>query len=285
MDVFKQKTCFVVTKHAKEQVILPPLKKVLGLDGKGFYLDTDIFGTFCGKKPRIHTPLECAKQKCLSAASLNHHLTNLCFVSSEGSFGPHPTYPIVNCDHELLYFYDPTTSFSFSVSEYFFETHILRKLFEHLEDFLTEAAIWKFPSHGILLRPHIPTENHILFKNIASFEELTSSFESCQKASLDKKVIIESDMQASFNPTRMANIGKLAEKLARKLYQCCPRCSWPGWDVVAYQDYLHCERCFTQTKLGKYELSLCQQCLYEEIKPRQDGLIKADPRYCLFCNP
>lgn len=49
---------------------------------------------------------------------------------------------------------------------------------------------------------------------------------------VDGRVLLETDMRAHCNPTRMAAIRQLSFLLVRRLSSLCPSCGAPGWAVV-----------------------------------------------------
>lgn len=284
MFTFENKRCLIVTKHDKQNVILPPLMTHLGLKGDVFMIDTDIFGTFCGTKKRPFSALECARQKCLLAAESLKTSDDELFISSEGSFGPHPLFPFLNAHQEILYVYERASNFHFHISESYPAHYVKKGSFKDLESFIQEAPSWLFPSHGVILRPQNPRKDFII-QSITSFDTLKQAFEDCLKHSLDHTVLIDSDMRASSNPTRMKHIGHLAEKLAKALQISCPCCLMPGWSFHSYVDHLPCQTCYAETTLGRCEHYSCKQCGFSDLLPRADGLTFADPRFCPLCNP
>lgn len=94
----------LATMHGKEQAIAPVFLASLNLivlPAKG--LDTDALGTFSGEVPRHGTMIEAAVAK----ARLGMERALLPFgMASEGSFGPHPFFPIIPAGFELLAFVD-----------------------------------------------------------------------------------------------------------------------------------------------------------------------------------
>ena len=101
--MFFGKSLCIATKHKKEQV-LAPLFKGLGFNvcvAKN--IDTDILGTFTGEVERIYTPQLTLKKKCELALQRTH--TDF-VLSSEGSFGPHPSIPFLYANEEHLLFYN-----------------------------------------------------------------------------------------------------------------------------------------------------------------------------------
>jgi hypothetical protein len=92
-------------------------------------------------------------------------------------------------------------------------------------------------------------------------------------------------MRAQCNPTRMAVIGELTEKLAERLATPCPACRAPGWGNVRVETGLLCKWCGSPTRMVKQQIFGCTLCAHEEASGRPDGLEQADPGQCQYCNP
>lgn len=287
MSPFNQKLAFVITKHGKQKVISPPLETHLHMRCQHFKIDTDKLGTFSFEKPRTLSALDCAKAKCQMAYDSIDHLakSSLCFVSSEGSFGPHPGLGMLNCNKELLYFWDPKEGFEFAIEDTSLNTNLNQGVFNHLDEFLKVAHSWLFPSHSVIVWPHGSKNPSHLFKGINQLDTLENVFEIAKKASVDQRVCMQTDMRADQNPTRMAFIGELAKKMAQRLAQHCPKCQKPGWGSMKVHGRLPCKDCFSDTSLPAYETLTCKSCGFTSSRSRSDGLTHADPSYCYSCNP
>ena len=67
-SLFVGRTLVIATQHQKEKVIAPALEAALGVRCiVPDQFDSDRFGTFSGEIPRIKTPLETARDKCIAA--------------------------------------------------------------------------------------------------------------------------------------------------------------------------------------------------------------------------
>lgn len=67
-------------------------------------IDTDEFGTFSGETARKLSVKETLQKKVEAVCKA---VPDARFViASEGSFGPHPFIGFVQCDHEVLLFFD-----------------------------------------------------------------------------------------------------------------------------------------------------------------------------------
>ena len=149
-------------------------------------------------------------------------------------------------------------------------------------DFLKKAD---FPSHALIVRPNSGFLPGLTFKGLNKIDAVKEAIKRCASASIDGQVLIQTDMRAHMNPTRMKVITELAEKMANRLATLCPKCSCPGWGIVDYIKGLPCEDCGIKTKIMSHEVYGCPSCDYRETIPRQDGLQTTSPMYCDLCNP
>lgn len=246
-------------------------------------LDTDRLGTFTGEVARVGTPLEVARRKArlgMTATALPLGLAN------EGSFGPHPALPFMPADRELLLFVDDERHMevaeeTLSVDTNFAHTTVAAAA-ELEAEFLQRA---RFPSHGLIARPHAGSTCAPLIKGITTPAALRDAVARCAQASADGMAHLETDMRAHMNPTRQAVLAGLAERLARRLATRCAACGGPGWGVVGVARGLPCEQCGRETDLVREEILGCPRCGHRQNVPRPDGLRRADPGNCPWCNP
>jgi formate dehydrogenase maturation protein FdhE len=98
-------------------------------------------------------------------------------------------------------------------------------------------------------------------------------------------VHIETDMRAMYNPTRMKTIEKATHSLIKKLNQLCPDCSCPGFEVVEKRRGLPCALCNLPTAMTRAVIYQCKKCDFSKEELFPDGLEKADPAQCMYCNP
>jgi hypothetical protein len=277
--------CIVLTtKHAKSIAIAPPFFEKLNAGVLEYLVDTDQLGTFSGEVERSGNALDCARRKCeLAFDQLGDTLEYA--LASEGSFGPHPFIPFMPCDHEILYFIDRRHDFHLHVSQVSKKTNYRKESINSMEELLKFADAVQFPSHALILRPNDRETKTPIFKGVNSQQELEKAFEECMKHAASGKVWIETDMRAQFNPSRMAVIKELAEKLADRLAVHCPTCDTPGWGKVRAESGLLCTWCNSEAKTTKHEIFGCTQCTYVETHEPPHGLQYADPGNCEFCNP
>ncbi|NBX02567.1 MAG: hypothetical protein EB059_11460 [Alphaproteobacteria bacterium] len=280
-----QGACIIIpTKHAKSIAIAPPFWNHLGASVLEYYVDTDTLGTFSGEVERKGNALECARCKCEWALDLLGDKVEYC-IASEGSFGPHPHFPFLPCDQEILYFIDRKRGFHLHVAHVTEKTNYQMSGLESWEQLQQFAESAQFPSHALIVRPNSREDSGVLFKGINTTTALEEAFKESRKVSTDGKVWVETDMRAQFNPSRMAVIGELANKLAQRLAAPCPKCIAPGWGCMKVEKGLHCEYCDQATEMIAHEIYGCVSCDHTETTPRADGLKAAPQMHCGCCNP
>ncbi|PJD95820.1 MAG: hypothetical protein CK425_07920 [Parachlamydia sp.] len=282
MRSYIDKTCVIATMHEKEKAISPAFLELLGLKIINAKLDTDQFGTFTGEVERTGDALSCVRQKCELAMKESKFTIG---IASEGSFGSHPFIPFLACDHEILYFIDQERGFTIHQSLLSTKTNYCREAFSDAVRLKTFCVGALFPSHGLILRPNKSDKKSLIIKGVQTYEMLEEAFLNCCRFSEDGKALVETDMRAHMNPTRMEVIKELADSFAKRLATPCPVCYNPGWGVVDTQRGLECELCGSETDRVKSEVLACPRCLYRESRPRPDGLTLVDPQYCGWCNP
>lgn len=292
------KTAVLTTMHGKVEAIRLPLKAGLGLEVIGTSeIDTDSLGTFTGEIERVGSPLETARQKARLGMSRNDSALG---VATEGSFGPHPFVPFVAGHQEFIVFIDD--ELGIEVSEQVLEMktnfgHATASCVEELNGFLEKA---RFPSHGLIVRPHKcesglikkvnqlvsgKSKDYMIHKGIKNLEQLERAIELGKNKSKDGMAQIETDMRAHMNPLRQRVIRKAAIKLSRRLQSLCPECFYPGFGITGTAGRLNCRVCGFRSEVAAFEIHGCAKCKYTEEIPRQDGLRDIDEMYCERCNP
>ncbi|MEB3361100.1 MAG: DUF6671 family protein [Synechococcaceae cyanobacterium] len=282
----------LATRHGKERVIGRALRH--GLRAHLCHLvdvDTDQLGSFCGSVPRSLAPLQACRAK--AELALAHSGLSLA-IASEGSFGPHPAMPFLPAGRECMVFLDAERGLV--ISE---ELLARRTNFAHrwLTPADAQAARWPedvwawlaaigFPSHAVLVRPGggLPNPLPAVSKGIRALPELGHAIRVAASTG-DGRVLLETDMRAHCNPTRMASIRQLSFRLVRRLGRLCPACGAPGWGLVGQLPGLPCDWCDTPTDGTLWELFGCVRCAEQQRLPRADGLKVADPAQCPRCNP
>jgi hypothetical protein len=224
--MFEGRKIVIATKHKKEQVIAPILINELGLNvcvPEDF--DTDVFGTFTGEVERKDGPLEALRRKVDKAMELSGF--DLA-IASEGSFGPHPTLFFLPAADELLMFRDKENDLEIMSREISTDTNFGSAEVQSKEELLAFAERSLFPSHALILSA-VGDNNTAFAKGITTQEELLSVFQELTYKA--KTVLVQTDMRALFNPTRMKTIEKACHKLMKNIKSTCPGCVTPGYNV------------------------------------------------------
>lgn len=240
--------------------------------------DTDEFGTFTGEIARTLSPYQtCVLKATRAAERYDYELA----IASEGSFGPHPSFPFIPSDHEIMVFLDRTNNWiiadQFTTPETNYRMMTINSQTK-LDDFLTKAG---FPEHALTLQTN--SDKKVIAKGIRDDYALQCALASGFK--LEKELFIATDMRAMMNPSRMQAIAVLAQRLADRIKCHCPYCCAPGFGFKETKGSLLCHQCVSPTSLYQQEIWGCIQCNYIEQHPRKDGLVAAEPQYCQYCNP
>jgi len=279
VSVFQSDRVVIATRHGKARAVRPAFSR-LGLSVQTVRADTDLLGTFTGEVERKKAPLECALEKCRLAHAMSGQPYCL---GSEGSFGPHPHLPFAASGFEILAFTDFSRGYSIHEQVITFETNFSSEDVGTLQELKKFAESTGFPAHALVLRPLSGGEK--IAKGIRSWPSLYAAYEELRAFSPTRQVRVETDMRAHMNPTRMRTIALLAEKLARRLSVCCMECGAPGYGLVDSESGLPCDWCDRPTRLVLREIHGCALCGCRSYEPRHDGLKRADPAHCDFCNP
>lgn len=275
----------VATMHGKEAAIVPPLFKHLGALGVlAQALDTDQLGTFSGEIERLYSPEDTLREKIASGLA-NSDLKLA--IASEGSFGPHPLIPFVALHEEKMMWVDKERGIELMetilTTDTNYDSLILKILDELPDDFLQRV---NFPSHRLIVRPHSAHANAPILKGIATMDALVEGIKATLALPDTQQVLIQTDMRAHHNPTRMKVIVTLAEKMALRLKQLCSKCGCPGWGVVRRTYGLPCSDCGRPTKLELAQIYGCGGCGHEEeIRPEAEAVSFAQAKWCDYCNP
>lgn len=275
---FNHRTGILATMHHKEKVISPVVEEKLGIPVEvPLQFDTDQFGTFTGDIDRTGNQLEAAKLKAERGMLLSGKTIG---IASEGIFGPHPYIPWIPYNREIIFLMDKENKFEIfgeattTVTNY---NHTMIKNHQEANDFCETVG---FPDHAVIIRK----DNEII-KGINSKDHLVEAIEYMLKKCSTKELMIETDMRALFNPTRMNTIKSATLNLISKIYSLCSKCSYPGLEVVERKKGLLCSDCGLKTELIKSEIYKCRNCGELEEKLYPNGKQFADPSNCPFCNP
>jgi hypothetical protein len=277
--LFANRKILIVTKHQKEQVILP-LLETFGLE---FVLsskfDTDLLGTFNGEISRKDDAINTLRKKCQIALEIEDF--DLA-IASEGSFGNHPTVFFAAADDELVMLLDKKNNLEIIGRELSLETNFDTTTVTTIAELETFASKAQFPSHAVIVRPSDEDFSYQK-KGISNWEDLLYEFNYIVKEF--GSCYIETDMRALYNPTRMKVIAKATENLVQKMKSCCPICETPGFSITEAVKGLRCTLCNLPTKSTLKHVLECQKCHYKEEQKFPNGKEKEDPMYCDYCNP
>lgn len=278
--MFEGRKIVIATKHKKEQVIAPVLKEELGLEVFVTEdLDTDVFGTFTGEVERTDGPLEALRRKADKAMELSGF--DLA-IASEGSFGPHPAIYFVPAADELLMFRDKKNDLEIMAREISTDTNFGSAEVQSKEELLAFAEKSLFPSHALILSA-VGDSVKAFVKGITTQAELLSVFQELTYKA--KTVLVQTDMRALYNPTRMKTIEKACHKLLKNIKSTCPGCVTPGFNVSDVLSGLPCSLCGRPTKSTLAHQNVCKKCGHEERRYYPNLKLEEDPTFCDYCNP
>lgn len=278
--MFEGRKIVIATKHKKEEVISPILSAELGLEGfilEGF--DTDLLGTFTGEVEREGSPVETLRKKTELAMDLAR--VDLA-IASEGSFGPHPSIFFVPAGDEMMLLVDRKNDLEIVARSISADTNFGSAEVETEEALLDFAERSLFPSHGLILSG-AHENNSVFHKGIISKDVLLSTFHEIQKNT--KTILVQTDMRAMYNPTRMKNISIACHVLVKNIKSVCPVCSTPGFNVADVRSGLPCSLCGRPTKSTLAHQYVCKKCGQEEIRYYPNLKVEEDPTFCDYCNP
>lgn len=268
----------LATQHRKSEAIAPVFKEFLGMDIEEVFVDTDSLGTFSGEIERVGSARDVVIAKARMGIKASGHPVAL---ASEGSIGADPFLPFINSDIELIAFVDE--NLNFELVESFRSTEIIAATMKvtsvsNLDDFLRKAD---FPNHKLLIKAGTGKATFSV-KGIDNQRLLEDSLSKALE--IYPEVILESDLRAHCSPSRMANIGRAAEKIARRLSQQCPECQSPGWGVIGAIRGLPCSECgeISEEHVRAHLLG-CVKCDFTE--QGKDLAESISPANCNLCNP
>lgn len=268
----------MVTKHQKEQAIAPILYNALGIDVEvNSTFDTDTLGTFTGEVKREQNAKVTVLNKCLAGLKNSSHNIG---IASEGSFGAHPEMSFLPFNEEWLVWVDQKRNIILYAKSQTIETNFFQATIgdaSELEPFLNQI---QFPSHGVIIKNEAQV---VIAKNNFNQNALLKTVQQALKS--NKTVLLETDMRAMYNPTRMLNIKAAAKKLVEQLEAFCPNCNTPGFVISDYEPGLPCELCSFPSQHPKTGIKKCTNCDHHERVDFPNGQTTLDAQYCQFCNP
>jgi hypothetical protein len=146
-----------------------------------------------------------------------------------------------------------------------------------LGDFATSIG---FPGHGFIL---LSSDRTQIRKEFKTLEDAHHALRELIKGA--GRCVVETDMRAMNNPTRMKVIEELTHKLVKKMNSACPSCKAPGFDVIRVNTGLPCMACKAKTSSTLSLVKGCLSCNYEELIEYPNNKQEEDPMYCNYCNP
>lgn len=282
IQFFNNRNALLITRHKKEEVVFPILKP-LGMQLSVLdTIDTDQFGSFTRDIPRKGTQLEAAQLKARNALEVSGEQIA---ISSEGSFGPHPQLLFVPANIELVLFIDTLHNLEIAGWEISTDTNFSQAEITSVKDAIQFSTTCGFPSHGIVVRPNKAESNNLLFKGLTNESILEEAVMKCIRKSQDGKALIETDMRAMHNPTRMKVIENATINLLHKLQSVCPECARPGFEVTEWVRGLPCENCFMPTRFVLKHIYTCKKCNHKNEIDYPDRKNYCEVQFCDFCNP
>ena len=271
----------LTTRHGKQRALARPFWAGLGAGLVVSDADTDQLGTFSGEVERCGDALSTCRRKAeLGLVASGFSLG----LASEGSFGPHPALPLLNAGLELLLFVDRERQIEVVEQRLELRTNYSRFRLDPGADPLPWLQRIGFPRHAVIVRPEADPPTPCV-KGIQSLEALQQAIARCRAAGASEPLVLDTDMRAHLNPTRMAAIRRLGFQLVRRLASPCPACQSPGWGRTGTRPGLPCSWCGSPTELTRSEVWGCVACDHSEERPRADGRLEADPGHCPYCNP
>jgi len=281
-DYFRGRTAVIANKHQKERVIAPLLEQHLGLKIiVPTSINTDQFGTFTLDVHRQGTMLDAARAKALEGMRLTGADIG---IASEGSFGPHPEFPLAPANTEIVIFIDTQNDVEIVGGSISLNSNHRHQYVESVKEAIAFAKSIGFPEHALVVRAdeHNTTHMEKGITTLAGLEETVRHL--LQQPSLNK-VFLETDMRAHLNPTRMDNIKLATEDLIQNALRMCPKCGTPGLSIIKKEPGLPCQQCGLRTDLPLANVFQCKKCAYihKELYPEKKKA--AEPVHCGYCNP
>lgn len=280
---YQGRRAVLTTMHRKGAAIAPPLQNKLGLKVEvNLGINTDLLGTFTREVAREKNMLETAIEKARLGMKQSRQSLG---IASEGSFGPHPSIPFLAINRELIVFVDDERDIVVHELVTTEDTNFSSAVVSPDEDVSEVLNRTGFPDHAVVVSPHESADYRPTFKGVRERTVLNGLIRRSADASFDGKALLQTDMRANFNPTRMKVIESCAGKLADRIGSACPECLEVGWGVVDLERGLPCEFCSAPTKAVRFEIWGCVRCTYRERRFRLDSKLVSERISCDSCNP
>jgi len=279
---FNGQRAAIATMHGKEQVVAPVMAQWFGLlVERAEEIDTDALGTFTGEIERKGSMLDAARAKARLAIERTGARLG---IGSEGAFGPHPIVPILPSGLELIVLIDSESNHEIAVHRRtrtnYNSTFVTPG--EDPSDFLERVG---FPRHAVIVRPEVGDEHPAMMKGIVDDKDLNDAIEMLAAASASGRALVQTDMRAHLNPTRMKAIRRVTKALALRVARLCAVCGSPGFGLCDVTRGLLCGECGSPTDLIQAEIHACGRCGHIENKRQRPETLRADPMWCSLCNP
>jgi hypothetical protein len=275
----------LATLHGKADALAPALAAV-GLQVETVAIDTDALGTFAGDIERPGSAHEVVIEKARRGMAARGLKLG---IATEGSFGPDPLLGFLPLHTELLAFVDDVYGQTVVIEHAGHDTNWISKTLRPGDDLQPLLASIGLPTHAALVKPNRWTTRLDaplpVAKGLIDDTAIGEAVERMAAHSEDGLARIDADLRAHMNPTRLAALGRLGQRLAERLATPCPGCSAPGFGRVDARLGLPCEQCGEATDLVRAEIHGCGVCGHREDRPRADGLMAADAGHCPECNP
>jgi hypothetical protein len=281
LNDWQERKCVLATMHKKESVMSPQLEQKLGITvtvPQNF--NTDHFGTFTRDVKRVGNQLEAARSKALAAIELTGFDLG---VASEGSFGPHPSLPLLSSSLEIVVLIDKRNELEIIGHYRASDVRVQGQVAHTPEEAKTIACSWGFPEQGVIVRLS-EKSNRNVYKDIKTIDELEEVSTRLLSKWFVNSIFLETDMRAHRCPRRMESIKMATLDLITNCKSACPKCDTPGFVVTDTVKGLLCIHCNLPTDLVKETVYTCKKCTYTENKPVTQKLY-AEPGECQWCNP
>lgn len=280
MTAFRGRRAGLATRHGKLAAIGPVLADRLGLMVEPVDADTDRLGTFVGDVARPGDAVTTALAKARLALAAGYTVG----LASEGTFGPDPALPFLPLAVEHVAIIDTEIGISLVETRRSRHTNFAHAEVAPGEDIQAFLGGMGFPDHAIVVRAADWRPSDPYRSGIQDIGALQAALSWAAALGATGRVRLDTDMRAHMNPTRMREIGVVAEALAERLASACPACFAPGFGRVDVVRGLRCEDCGTPTALVRAEIWGCVRCEHREERPAT-GHQWADAAHCPQCNP
>lgn len=268
----------LLTQHGKEAVIGPLLAAAFGARLQlvtGF--DTDTLGTFAGDVRRVGSQLDAAREKARVGRALSGCSLTL---GSEGTFGP-GLLGLGSVNVEVIVLVDARSGLEIVGRAGAPGTHASAQVSTGaaLE---AAAAGLGFPAHGLVIRPDA-LDAPASHKGVRTVAQLSEAFVEAQARSRTGVVVLETDLRAHMNPSRMKTIAAATEDLIDRMRCLCAHCGAPGFGRLDRVPGLPCADCGEPTEQPRAERFACVACVHQEVRPLP--VVSASAACCQWCNP